>query len=53
MSQQDYIEAVKKFTNLQQANKLPSAREITIDVKINSTPQKTQTELLAEELKGE
>lgn len=34
MSQQEYVEAVKKFTNLQQANKLPSPHPLEIDVKL-------------------
>lgn len=34
MSQQEYVESVGKFTNLQQANKLPSPGPINIDVKI-------------------
>lgn len=51
MNQQEYVEAVKKFTNLQQANKLPSPQEVKIDVKVERNQNtKTQTAQLAEEL---
>lgn len=33
MSQQDYVESVKKFTNLQQANKLPLPKPVVINIK--------------------
>lgn len=51
MSQQEYVEAVRKFSNLQQANKLPAPHEVTIDTKVERKPEaKTKTAELAEEL---
>lgn len=51
MTQQEYVESVRKFTNLQQVGKLPSPTPVEIDVKINRNPTvKSQTAELAEEL---
>lgn len=54
MTQQEYVESVRKFTNLQQVGKLPSPTPVEIDVKINRNPTvKSQTAELAEELMKE
>ena len=52
ISQGEYVEAVKKFTNLQQANKLPSPKPIEIDTKMSKEKQHyvSETESLADEL---
>ena len=52
MNHQEYVETVTKFSNLRQANKLPSPQEVNIDTKveINQNYTKTKTAELAEEL---
>ncbi len=52
MNHQEYVETVTKFSNLRQANKLPSPQEVNIDTKveIDQNNTKTKTAELAEEL---
>ena len=54
MTREEYVESVKKFTNLQQANKLPEPGPVNIDASITrADSSKTQTAELAEELNNE
>ena len=54
MSREEYVESVKKFTNLQQANKLPEPGPVNIDARITRfDSSKTQTAELAAELINE
>ena len=51
ISQGEYVEAVRKFTNLQQANKLPTPKPVEIDTKTKQTSNYvSKTESLADEL---
>ena len=54
MSREEYVESVKKFTNLKQANKLPEPGPVNIDARITRfDSSKTQTAELAAELINE
>ena len=51
MTREEYVESVKKFTNLQQANKLPEPGPINIDARLTrAESSKSQTAELADEL---
>lgn len=56
MNQQEFVESVKKFTNMQQINKLPHPKPVEIETRLTSgEKQKSKTAAFADELfsKGE